>query len=186
MLIQCGLKDKVQEIHLALWRETKYALLRLDRDGRMRMHQMKGVLQLLKDKYNITSTEITGYEAITGNAKDDDDGIKEHPGFKYIVSELKKKKGTIRSWTKGGGEEEDAISNKKGRCFLQRILGKDDVERMSKRNLIEKVRDLTVKLEAAEAIKEMYDALKTNIALLEAENSMRRGSSVPDDFMGVD
>ncbi len=39
------------------------------------MHQMKGVLQLLKDKYQITSTEITGYDAITGNAKDDDDGM---------------------------------------------------------------------------------------------------------------
>jgi hypothetical protein len=86
----------VQEIHIALWRETKYVLLRFNRQGRMRMHQMKGVVQQLHDKFQIVSNEILGYDAITENTRENDDaggGIKEHPGFKHIVDELKKKKG---------------------------------------------------------------------------------------------
>ena len=192
MLAQCGLEDKVQEIHIALWRETKYVLLRFGREGRMRMNQMKGVVQQLQDKFQVVSNEILGYEAITGNAKNDDDdegggGIKEHPGFKHIVDEIKLKKGTVRSWMKGDDdekeEEEQSVApqqqqlpqkkmKKRGRCFLQRVVGKDDVERMPRRVLMQKVLEMEAKLVEAENMREMFDALSNQLSQVERENSM--------------
>jgi hypothetical protein len=162
----------VQEIHIALWRETKYVLLRFNRQGRMRMHQMKGVVQQLHDKFQIVSNEILGYDAITENTRENDDaggGIKEHPGFKHIVDELKKKKGTIRSWLVDD-DELASRSKKRGRCFLQRVVGEDDIERMPRDDLIQKVRDMEEKLQEANAMKETYNALNTQLSLVESEN----------------
>ena len=90
------------------------------------MHQMKGVVQQLHDKFQIVSNEILGYDAITENTRENDDaggGIKEHPGFKHIVDELKKKKGTIRSWLVD--DDELASRSKKGvGAFSNGLSGK--------------------------------------------------------------
>ena len=186
MLTQCGLEDKVQEIHIALWRETKYVLLRFGREGRMRMHQMKGVVQQLQEKFQVVSNEIIGYEAITGNARDDEGGgIKEHPGFKHIVDEIKLKKGTVRSWMKGDVEEEPLLvqtKKKRGRCFLQRVVGKDDIERMPRRVLIEKIHQMEAKLVEADTMRETFDALSNQLSLVERDNRMLRDLGVVVEY----
>jgi hypothetical protein len=133
MLAECGLKDAVREIYNMRLRESKYVLLNLERSGRTRVQQMKHVVEQLHAQFQMVSTQIVGYDSITGNAAADD-GISLHPGFRFMVEAIRKGSDDVQLWVKDGQPEK-----KKGRGFLQRVLCDGDVESMSKKQLIAEV-----------------------------------------------
>jgi hypothetical protein len=157
------LKENVNEIHNVTWRESKYVLLCLDRKGRMRTSQMQKIISGLSKTHGIISTEIMGYESITGNGKKNEE-IKQHPGFRQMVECLQEgKTDEVRSWT-----------SDKNKGILQRFVGTTDIELMSKQQLLQTCRNWAPIVKEAEPFRATFDAVQNELAAAEGQLLARR------------
>ena len=164
MLEACGVKTGVNAIHNATWRESKYTLLSLSRKGRMRGSQVNALVKKLSADHNMVSSEIMGYESITGNVRKSDDSIPLHPGFKLMVDFLQTGKGDgVRSWTK---EKEETHAKRKG--YLQRHAGTSDIDAMTKAQLQTTCHALKKIVDETEPIRSTYTTLQVQLDNAEA------------------
>jgi hypothetical protein len=162
MLEACGVTTGVNAIHNATWRESKYTLLSLSRKGRMRGSQVNALVKKLSADHNMVSSEIMGYESITGNVRKSDDSIPLHPGFKLMVDFLQTGKGDgVRSWTK-----EETHAKRKG--YLQRHAGTSDIDAMTKAQLQTTCHALKKIVDETEPIRSTYTTLQIQLDNAEA------------------
>lgn len=176
MLVDCGLRrDSVREIHAMEWSESKYVLVSLERNGRMRTKQMGEIVKSVEARYNAKSLAVMGYDSITSNTTNvNDQGILIHPGFKRLIQLLKDdpKNKDVRSWVKmEGGTDESLKKRGGGRGFLKRSLvgADDDIETMSKTQLRRICLEWKPLVEAYSVLQSQISELETKNQKLEAD-----------------
>lgn len=167
MTVECGLM--VKEIHCVTWRESKYVLISLDRSNRMRLSQMQTAMKLMGEKFRTVSSEIMGYESITTNHANDD-GIEKHPGvflliftgcsqknnthstgFMQIIKMMQESKDQVRSYMRDEA--------RKSQSFIQRYVGSNEIESMTKGQLLHTCRKWELMIKELQLLKDSHFVL---------------------------
>jgi hypothetical protein len=130
MLATCGII--VEECYTAEWRESKYTLIRLNREHRIRRNAFMNKMLELKDVHGIIGTEIFGFESVACNSVSQNESLFAHPGFKTIVDTVNKDISKLESWLKEG----TITDNRKG--LLWKFIN-DNPMLMTRAQLIQRV-----------------------------------------------
>jgi hypothetical protein len=156
ILSACGLV--VDECHTVTWRESKYTLIHLNKDNRIRRNPLLQIMEELNTTHGIKGTEIFGFDTMSCNSQVQEESILDHPGFKYMIQSMNTNISRLDSWTRDG----DIVSNRKG--VLWKYLEDTNPERMTRAQLITRVK------EWGPAAKE-YEELKQSHSILLATHS---------------
>jgi hypothetical protein len=100
MLNDCGLE--VEECYTATWRESKYTLIRVHRDHRLRRTGMQKVMSQMVEKFRVIETEICGFDSVSTNSKEEQVSLEDHPGFKLMVQKANKDPVDMEWWIQKG------------------------------------------------------------------------------------
>ena len=133
MLKQCGLE--VDECYTATWRESKYTLIRVHRDHRLRRTGMQKVMGRMLESFGVVETEIFGFESVSSNSKEEHTSLEDHPGFKLMVQKVNKDPVELEWWMRNGAQ--DLAANRKG--LLWRHIDATDARSMTHSQLIQRV-----------------------------------------------
>ena len=157
-------KIKCVECYTTTWRESKYALIHMHYLNKIRSSVLKNAMQQLNEQYGVRSSTITGYDSIAGsNAAP----VEEHPGFMRIVSLLNERSDELKSWLQKG----DVFSTPTG--ILWNHIEQRDPTAMSRKQLIERVRQLAPLAKQCANLKAAKEALETAHEVMEAELNAR-------------
>ena len=116
-------------------------------------------MNALRIEHNIISSNITGFEPVTGNVKE----LSDHPGFKHIVHLLNHHRDELRSWMIKG----DIQSYRHG--VLWKHFEQSDPNFMTRNQLITRVKQLTHLAEELNTVKPAFEALTAAYRALERE-----------------
>ncbi len=168
------------ESYTITWRESKYTLLRLGQNGKIRGATLKRVMSVLKADHGIKGSMIHGYDMLSSNSKADQ-LITDHPGFMRMVQLLNENIDELRVWMKSG----DLFTNKRG--LLWKYIERRDPKRMSRSQLLVKLSKLEqiakehAQLQPAhEALLAAFAAQETEMAKLRRDLGKQRAQN--DDF----
>ena len=152
------------EYYSITWRESKYVLFHLDRSNKIRQSALKKVMKTLEENHQIKTSFIVGYDSLTSN-----DGseftIQDHPGFmKMVESEsINQNDKKMKMWLSNG----DTTVNKK--CLLWRFIKKEDPFKMTHRELVKKVLELTPLIQETQKLKSETETLRLTLASRDEE-----------------
>jgi len=139
MLKSCGVV--VDQCYTVCWRESKYTLIHLPRQFRLRHSSMANRIQSLPSEYGVILGGICGFDSIASNAKvGDAESLESHPGFKRMVDALnsENRNEDLKWWTEIGG---DIACNKKG--LLWKYIEETDISMLTKTQLVNRAREWT-------------------------------------------
>lgn len=131
MLAQFGLV--VDECYSILWRESKYTLIHLSKENRVRRTSIIKVMQRMKDAHGIVRTEIFGFDSVSCNSVQKDESLESHPGFMQMVEKLNSQPEHLKWWMSEGTIE----SNRKG--LLWKFIECTNPNEMTRAQLIQRV-----------------------------------------------
>ena len=135
MLAHCGLT--IDECYTATWRESKYTLIRLRKEHRIRQSGFAKIMKQLQIEFEILGTGIFGFDTISYNSEARDESLRFHPGFKLIVDTLNRDPDNLEWWMLNG----DIQSNRKG--LLWKHIERTEPSEMTRTQLIQLVRRLS-------------------------------------------
>jgi hypothetical protein len=134
MLSECGLE--VDECYTVSWRESKYTLIHTQRCHRLRRTGMDKIMSKVQSLFQITGSGLFGFDSLSCNSRLDEAGafsLVVHPGFRYMVQELKKSPSRIEWWMTQG----DLKTNRKG--MLWKYFDDTPPADMTREQLIKRV-----------------------------------------------
>lgn len=150
------------ECYTATWRESKYTLVHMSPENRLRPTAIQKAMHTLNHTHDIISNNITGYETLSSNDKHIEN-VREHPGFKRMIDLLNSNSSEIRTWLKSG----DVMTNKKG--LLWEYIKSINPKEKTHGQLVKQVVKLTPLVRENEA-------LHTENELFKAENQALRAA----------
>ena len=146
-------KLEVEECYTATWRESKYTLIRLSKENRIRRTAFARIIHLMKDDHGIIGTEIFGFDVVSCNSQTDDEKLSTHPGFNFIVQMLNTDITKLEWWMKEG----EILSNRKG--LLWKYLKDTDPKQMTRAQLIQRVKEWGPSIKEFTELKTAYSFL---------------------------
>ena len=155
---------EVDECYTVTWRESKYTLLHVPRDHRLRRRTMKKVMRKLLEKYQILETEIFGFDSVSCNSrvKEAISSLEDHPGFQLMVEKVNKDPENLEWWMRC--ETENLNTNRKG--LLWKHIESTDAGSMTRAQLVQRVRKWAPMVAECALLKE------TNVMLGESNQAL--------------
>ena len=163
MLAHCGLT--IDECYTATWRESKYTLIRLRKEHRIRQSGFAKIMKQLQIEFEILGTGIFGFDTISYNSEARDESLRFHPGFKLIVDTLNRDPDNLEWWMLNG----DIQSNRKG--LLWKHMHAINPAEMTKAQLIMRLQNQDKLLDEIKSLKQ------ENATLLEINASETRSAN---------
>ena len=163
MLSTNGLE--VDECYTIAWRETKYTLIHLTYENRVRGTTISKMMQRLKASHGINLGEIFGYEAITSNTSEEEN-IESHVGFQKMIETVNSQPESLEWWMKSG---QTLTTNKKG--LLWKHIHAINPAEMTKAQLIMRLQNQDKLLDEIKLLKQ------ENATLLEINASETRSAN---------
>ena len=164
MLAHCGLT--IDECYTAKWRESKYTLIRLRKEHRIRQSGFANIMKQLQIEFGILGTGIFGFDIIAYNSKERDESLQSHPGFKLIVDTLNHDPDKLEWWMLNG----DIQSNRKG--LLWKHIESTEPSNMTRAQLIQLVQQWSPSMKGYDQLKQHNEFLTER--LQETENAYRQ------------
>lgn len=166
MLLDCGLQ--VDECYTAVWRESKYTLVHIEKAGRLRKTAMDKIMSLMHATFQIVETEIFGFDSVSCNSKSDQTAfaLEEHPGFRILVDKVNKDPIELDWWMRCGVE--DLYANRKG--LLWKHIERTDASSMTRMQLIERVKKWAPLVQEVADLRQMNSILSDHNATLISRN----------------
>jgi hypothetical protein len=151
ILATCGLI--AEECYTATWRESKYTLIRLKKEHRLRRTAVVKIMKQLDDTHGIKGTEIFGFDTVSCNSQTHDESLSDHPGFKLMIDIMNTDISRLEAWTRQGS----LVSNKKS--LLWKYLENTNPEQMTRIQLINKIKEWGPVVENHEELKNTHAVL---------------------------
>lgn len=150
------------ECYSIQWRESKYTLIHLKQEDKVRSSTLDKVMRKLDTQYGIKQSTIVGYEALASNNKADT-LISQHPGFKRMVYLLNQKDPELKAWMESG----DVATNKKG--IFWKFIETTDPKLMSRNQLEKRVAEWAPIVQESTSLRSMNETLKITLEIREKE-----------------
>ena len=150
-----------EECYTIQWRESKYTLASLLK--KQRHSTIINRLKILKAKYNIIESQITGYESLAGQCSHPEEPkLDQHPGFQRLIHILNTDPPSLKIWMK----EKDIFTNKRGLLwpFLETIPT-DQASTTQLKRMVDKWRPM---VHEYEKLKTSYESLMSRLSDREA------------------
>ena len=161
MLGHCGLT--IDECYTAKWRESKYTLIRLRKEHRIRQTGVVKIMKQLQIEFGIVGAGIFGFDTVSCNSEERDESLESHPGFKLIVDTLNREPEHLEWWLPTG----DIQSYRKG--LLWKHIKSTEPSKMTRTQLIQLVQQWSAPMKEYEQLKQHNDFLTER--LRETENA---------------
>lgn len=154
---------KCDECHSISWRESKYTLIHLGGNNKLRASILQKAMASLETKHSIKQSHIVGFDPLASNDKHTVHGVEEHPGFLKLVEAINETPDAVRSWLQEG----TVLTNKKG--VLWKYLRTTDFRAMTKGQLVAKLSEWEPIVKRTTETNAENDALKTALSIREKE-----------------
>jgi hypothetical protein len=166
MLLTCGLR--VDECYTAIWRESKYTLVHIEKGGRLRQTAMDKIMLQIQEEFQIVRTEIFGFDSVSCNSKLGETAfaLEDHPGFRIMVEKVNKDPVDLEWWMCCEGE--DLFSNRKG--LLWKHIERTDAGNMTRAQLVERVKKWAPLVRELADLRQMNSMLSDHNATLVNHN----------------
>jgi hypothetical protein len=166
MLLDCGLQ--VDECYTAVWRESKYTLVHIEKAGRLRKTAMDKIMLLMHATFQIVETEIFGFDSVSCNSKSDQTSfaLEEHPGFRILVDNVNKDPIELDWWMRC--EAEDLYANRKS--LLWKHIERTDATSMTHAQLVDRVKKWAPLVQEVAELRQMNSILSDHNATLTSCN----------------
>ena len=147
---------KCDECYTITWRESKYTLIHLKYQNRLRLTQVKKAMVSLNSEHGIISNAIEGYDAFSCNDKAEEH-VTQHPGFERMIELLNTDSSEIRSWLEDG----DLLTYKKG--LLYKYLQSTDPKKRPRSQMDVQVKKMNALTRENTELKEEIQTLRSTL-----------------------
>jgi len=156
----------VDECYTAIWRESKFTLIRCLRDNRIRPETLEIAMAALEKSDGIAlRATIIGYDSLSSMNKQKVDSLEDHPGFKKIIELLNMHSDDVKCWING---DKDVYDHRSG--ALWRYIETTDPKKMTQRQLASRVIAWTPIVNAHETLKAAYEAQTASLEAYKKQN----------------
>jgi hypothetical protein len=124
---------------------------------------MQKVMDRMLTKYRVIETSIFGFNSVSFNSKAENASLEDHPGFKLMVQKANKTPVELEWWIHKGVQ--NLAANRKG--LLWRHIDSTDAKKMTRTQLIQRVKNWRPIVTEAEELKSMNAMLIERVRELE-------------------
>lgn len=162
---------KCDQCYTITWRESKYTLIHLKHEDRVRSTKLRKIMSHLQESHGIIGSSITGYDMLACNEKDSDENIHNHPGFKKMIEILNGKIDELKWWLANG----DIHSNRRG--LLWKYIESIEQSKKTRVQLREQISKMAPKIEEYNKLASEHEMLKTAYLMKERELASEKTKS---------
>ena len=150
------------ECYTITWRESKYTLIHLKTQDKMRLGAMTKAISKMEASVGLKLSSIVGYEGLTSNQRDES-SVCEHPGFRRMIQLLNQNPDDLAAWSAAG----DWKTNRKG--LLWKFMEETDLRQRTRAQLISQILEWAPTIQEAVSLRAENETLRITLDVREKE-----------------